>query len=72
MHRDISWRFLLIGLLFALAAAGTSMLWSGRLGLMGAQHLTACGVEDELADRGPVEQRTVGVGGFGQRVGARR
>jgi len=31
VHRDISWRFLAIGLLFALAAAGTSMLWAGRL-----------------------------------------
>jgi Ca-activated chloride channel homolog len=30
-HRDISWRFLAAGLLFALAAAGTSMLWGGRL-----------------------------------------
>jgi Ca-activated chloride channel family protein len=31
VHRDISWRFLAIGLLFTLAAAGASMLWSGRL-----------------------------------------
>lgn len=31
VHRDISWRFLAIGLLFALAAAGSSMLWAGRL-----------------------------------------
>jgi len=31
VHRDISWRFLAIGLLFALGAAGTSMLWAGRL-----------------------------------------
>jgi Ca-activated chloride channel family protein len=30
-HQDISWRFLAIGLLFTLAAAGASMLWSGRL-----------------------------------------
>jgi Ca-activated chloride channel family protein len=30
-HRDISWRFLAVGLMFALAAAGTSMLWAGRL-----------------------------------------
>jgi Ca-activated chloride channel family protein len=30
-HRDISWRFLAVGLLFVLAAAGTSMLWAGRL-----------------------------------------
>lgn len=30
-HRDISWRFLAVGLLFALAAGGASMLWSGRL-----------------------------------------
>jgi Ca-activated chloride channel family protein len=30
-HRDISWRFLVTGLLFAVAAAATSMLWSGRL-----------------------------------------
>lgn len=31
VHRDISWRFLAVGLLFTLAAAGASMLWSGRL-----------------------------------------
>lgn len=31
VHRDISWRFLAIGLLFTLAAAGTAMLWGGRL-----------------------------------------
>jgi Ca-activated chloride channel homolog len=30
-HRDISWRFLAIGLLLALAAAATSLLWAGRL-----------------------------------------
>ncbi|PZS13040.1 MAG: VWA domain-containing protein [Pseudonocardiales bacterium] len=30
-RRDVSWRFLAIGLLFALAAGGTSMLWAGRL-----------------------------------------
>jgi Ca-activated chloride channel family protein len=30
-HRDISWRFLAIGLMFVLGAAGTSMLWAGRL-----------------------------------------
>lgn len=30
-HQEISWRFLLIGLLLAFAAGGTSMLWSGRL-----------------------------------------
>jgi Ca-activated chloride channel family protein len=30
-HRDISWRFLLIGVLFAMAACATSLLWSGRL-----------------------------------------
>ncbi|MCW2645033.1 MAG: Ca-activated chloride channel [Pseudonocardiales bacterium] len=30
-HRDISWRFLAIGLMFALAAGGASMLWAGRL-----------------------------------------
>ena len=30
-HRDISWRFLMVGVLFTLAAAGASMLWSGRL-----------------------------------------
>jgi Ca-activated chloride channel family protein len=29
--RDISWRFLAVGLLLALAAAGSSMLWAGRL-----------------------------------------
>jgi Ca-activated chloride channel homolog len=31
VRRDISWRFLAIGLLFTLAAAGASMLWAGRL-----------------------------------------
>ena len=31
VHRDISWRFLAFGLLFAMGAAATSMLWSGRL-----------------------------------------
>jgi Ca-activated chloride channel family protein len=31
VHRDISWRFLAIGLIFAMAAAGASMLWAGRL-----------------------------------------
>jgi Ca-activated chloride channel homolog len=30
-NRDISWRFLAVGLLFTLAAPGASMLWSGRL-----------------------------------------
>jgi Ca-activated chloride channel family protein len=30
-RRDISWRFLTVGLLLALAAAGSSMLWAGRL-----------------------------------------
>ena len=30
-HRDISWRFLVTGLVVLLAAAGTSMLWAGRL-----------------------------------------
>ncbi|MGI8759734.1 MAG: VWA domain-containing protein [Jatrophihabitantaceae bacterium] len=30
-QRDISWRFVLVGLLLALGAAGTSMLWAGRL-----------------------------------------
>ena len=30
-HHEISWRFLMIGLLLALAASGTSLLWSGRL-----------------------------------------
>jgi Ca-activated chloride channel family protein len=30
-HRDISWRFLAAGLLVLLAAAGSSMLWAGRL-----------------------------------------
>lgn len=30
-HRDISWRFLAVGVLFTLAAAAASMLWSGRL-----------------------------------------
>jgi Ca-activated chloride channel family protein len=31
VQRDISWRFLAVGVLFTLAAAGTSMLWAGRL-----------------------------------------
>jgi Ca-activated chloride channel family protein len=31
VHRDISWRFLVVGLLFTMAAAGASMLWGGRL-----------------------------------------
>jgi Ca-activated chloride channel family protein len=31
VHRDISWRFLVVGLFLTLAAAGTSMLWGGRL-----------------------------------------
>jgi Ca-activated chloride channel family protein len=30
-QRDISWRFMLAGLLLALAAGATSLLWSGRL-----------------------------------------
>jgi Ca-activated chloride channel family protein len=30
-HRDISWRFMLTGLLFLFGAAGAAMLWSGRL-----------------------------------------
>jgi Ca-activated chloride channel homolog len=30
-HRDISWRFMLVGLLCLLAAGGAAMLWSGRL-----------------------------------------
>ncbi len=30
-HRDISWRFLVSGLLVLLAAGATSMFWSGRL-----------------------------------------
>jgi Ca-activated chloride channel family protein len=30
-HKDISWRFLATGLIVLLAAAGTSMLWAGRL-----------------------------------------
>jgi Ca-activated chloride channel family protein len=30
-HRDISWRFMLGGLLFLFAAAGAAMLWAGRL-----------------------------------------
>ncbi|MEP6599698.1 MAG: VWA domain-containing protein [Actinomycetota bacterium] len=30
-RREISWRFLAVGLLFTLAAAGTSLLWGGRL-----------------------------------------
>jgi Ca-activated chloride channel family protein len=30
-HRDISWRFMLIGLLLTLAAGASGMLWSGRL-----------------------------------------
>jgi len=31
VHRDISWRFLAIGLLFTMAAAGAAVLWGGRL-----------------------------------------
>lgn len=31
VHRDISWRFLAIGLFFTMAAAATAMLWGGRL-----------------------------------------
>jgi Ca-activated chloride channel family protein len=30
-QRDVSWRYMTVGLLVLLAAAGTSMLWSGRL-----------------------------------------
>jgi len=30
-ERDISWRFMLFGLLFAMAAGAVSLLWSGRL-----------------------------------------
>lgn len=30
-QRDISWRFMLVGLLFAIAAGAVSLLWSGRL-----------------------------------------
>jgi Ca-activated chloride channel family protein len=30
-HRDISWRFMLIGLLFLMGAGGAAMLWAGRL-----------------------------------------
>jgi Ca-activated chloride channel family protein len=30
-HRDVSWRYLVTGLMFLLAAAAASMLWSGRL-----------------------------------------
>jgi Ca-activated chloride channel family protein len=30
-HRDISWRFMLTGLLFLFAAGGAAMLWAGRL-----------------------------------------
>jgi Ca-activated chloride channel homolog len=30
-HRDISWRFLAVGLMLGLAAAASAMLWSGRL-----------------------------------------
>ena len=30
-EREISWRFLALGLLFAIVAAGMSLLWSGRL-----------------------------------------
>ena len=62
-HRDISWRFLAIGLLFALAAAGPSLLWSGRrpaprscdpgvggdAGRAGRGRVSV-GVEDQLAD----------------------
>jgi Ca-activated chloride channel family protein len=30
-HRDISWRFMITGLLFLFAAGGAAMLWAGRL-----------------------------------------
>jgi Ca-activated chloride channel family protein len=30
-HRDISWRFMLTGLLFLFAAGGAAMLWGGRV-----------------------------------------
>jgi Ca-activated chloride channel family protein len=30
-HRDISWRFMLAGLLSLFAAGGAAMLWAGRL-----------------------------------------
>jgi Ca-activated chloride channel family protein len=30
-HKVVAWRFLVIGLLFTVAAAGASLLWSGRL-----------------------------------------
>ena len=30
-RKDISWRFLAVGLLLAMAAAGSSLLWAGRL-----------------------------------------
>jgi Ca-activated chloride channel homolog len=30
-HKDISWRFLVVGVLFTIAAAGASLLWAGRL-----------------------------------------
>ncbi len=31
VHRDVSWRFMLAGLLCLLAAGGAAMLWAGRL-----------------------------------------
>jgi Ca-activated chloride channel homolog len=31
VHRDISWRFLALGLLIGMVAAATSLLWAGRL-----------------------------------------
>jgi Ca-activated chloride channel family protein len=31
VHRDISWRFMLTGLLFLFGAGGTALLWAGRL-----------------------------------------
>jgi len=31
VHRDISWRFLVAGLLFMMAASGAALLWSGRI-----------------------------------------
>jgi Ca-activated chloride channel family protein len=30
-HKDVSWRYLMGGLLCLFAAGGTAMLWSGRL-----------------------------------------
>ncbi len=67
-HRDISWRFLLAGLLVLFAAGGrvAALVRPARLTAPAGSGLR---VEDELADRAAVEQRAVRVGGALERVG---